>query len=339
LTKNLPKDHKHFFEACKSLDLLKDDLAIHAFRLEHLLSVWTGARLDQGVVDDPAPLPGVQSETQHDSHEYSASDMIGIYFLLPFIALSFALRNSVLSMQACLVLLQVAFTAFFEYINHYPECGYSSSIDEITVAGCRCKTLWTKSMCRRGCNTCLGIFWALQKYGGNGEFQLALNRIRSHSLECHFGMTRSTLNGDPRWGRFFSSQVKAVIIHKVMRRLGFHPYIRQLAMPAVCIVPPDSDELVQIDIDDIEDLINCIREMSVALLNDCPTEAYAVGLLLLENFSRLRDVLSHTGYFENIHESGPLSGGAMKNRLLTRPYLGAKTEHPNDCHLGGTADE
>jgi hypothetical protein len=42
LTKNLPKDQKHFFEACKPLDLLKDDLAIQAFKLEHLLSVWTG---------------------------------------------------------------------------------------------------------------------------------------------------------------------------------------------------------------------------------------------------------------------------------------------------------
>jgi hypothetical protein len=54
LTKNLPKDHKHFFEGCKPLDVLKDDLAIQAFTLEHLLSVWTGARLDHGVVDEPA---------------------------------------------------------------------------------------------------------------------------------------------------------------------------------------------------------------------------------------------------------------------------------------------
>jgi hypothetical protein len=63
LTKNLPKDHKHFFEACKPLDLLKDNLAIQAFTLEHLLSVWPGARLDQSVVDEPVPLPGVQSGT------------------------------------------------------------------------------------------------------------------------------------------------------------------------------------------------------------------------------------------------------------------------------------
>jgi hypothetical protein len=85
-------------------------------------------------------------------------------------------------------------------------------------------------------------------------------------------------------------------------------------MPAGCIVPPDSDELVQVGIDDIEDLNNGIREMSVALSNDRSNEADAVGLLLLENFSRLHDVLCHTGYLESIHEYGPLSRGAIQNR-------------------------
>jgi hypothetical protein len=110
-------------------------------------------------------------------------------------------------------------------------------------------------------------------------------------------------------------------------------------MPAGCIVRLDSDELAQIGIDDIEDLINCIRKMSAALSNDHPTEAYAVGLLLLENFSHLHDVVCHTGSLESIHESGPLSVGAIKNRLLIRPSLGAKTEPPNGCHLGSTAYE
>jgi hypothetical protein len=110
-------------------------------------------------------------------------------------------------------------------------------------------------------------------------------------------------------------------------------------MSAGCIVPPDSDELVHIGIDDTEDLMNCIRETSVVLSNDRPTEAYAVGLLLLENFSHLHDVLCHTAYLESIHESGPLSGGAIKNKLLIRHSLGAKTEHPNDCHLESTVNE
>jgi hypothetical protein len=55
LTKNLPKDHKYFFEVCKPLNFLKDDLEIQAFKLEQLLSVWTGGPLDEDVVDEPAP--------------------------------------------------------------------------------------------------------------------------------------------------------------------------------------------------------------------------------------------------------------------------------------------
>jgi hypothetical protein len=73
---------------------LKDDLVIQAFTVEHLLSVWTSARLDQGVVDESAPLPGVQSGTQDDPHQDSAPDMIGVYVLLPFVELSyFKYRN------------------------------------------------------------------------------------------------------------------------------------------------------------------------------------------------------------------------------------------------------
>jgi hypothetical protein len=152
-------------------------------------------------------------------------------------------------------------------------------------------------------------------------------------------MTRSTLNGDPRCDRFSSLQVKAVIIHRAMRRLGFHSSIRRFAIPADCIVPPDSDELAQIGIHDIDDLINCFREMSVALSNDRPTDGYVVGLLFLENFSCLPDALCHMGYLESIYESGLLLGGVMTNRLLIRPSLGAKTEHSDDCYFGSMADE
>jgi hypothetical protein len=53
LTKTLLKDHKQFFEACKPLDLLNDDLAIQAFTLEHLLSVWTGAGRIRALLMNP----------------------------------------------------------------------------------------------------------------------------------------------------------------------------------------------------------------------------------------------------------------------------------------------
>jgi hypothetical protein len=39
LTRNMSKGEKHAFMACKSLNLLTDDLAIQAFTLEHLFCV------------------------------------------------------------------------------------------------------------------------------------------------------------------------------------------------------------------------------------------------------------------------------------------------------------
>jgi hypothetical protein len=70
-------------------------------------------------------------------------------------------------------------------------------------------------------------------------------------VERHFGITRSPLTGDPRWTRFFAAQVKAVMIQKVTRRLGFHLDIRHFAMPAGCVVPQDSQDSITSDFGDI----------------------------------------------------------------------------------------
>lgn len=135
-----------------------------------------------------------------------------------------------------------------------PECGRESHISERTNPGCDRKTFWTKSMCHRACNTCVGLQCAIRQvrtgeWGDN--FELALNRIGSHSVECHFGMTRSTLRGDPRWLRFFSAQISAVIIQRIMRDLEFHPYIRRFVMTVGCVLHLDTAESVTVDLGDI----------------------------------------------------------------------------------------
>jgi hypothetical protein len=43
VTRNMPKGEKHAFTASQPLDLLRDDLAIQAFTLEHLLCIWTAS--------------------------------------------------------------------------------------------------------------------------------------------------------------------------------------------------------------------------------------------------------------------------------------------------------
>jgi hypothetical protein len=311
LTENLPKEDKHVLQARRSLDLLKDDLAIQAFSLDNLVTVWSGG--------NPDNIPECATPERE-------GDPTGGYFLAPFVALSLALRNESLGVRARLDLVQVAFSFFFTTLTNYPECGKKAGITEKTVEGCRRKTFWTQAMCRRACNTCVGLYWAIQKYctpeyHASG-FQLSLNRIGSHSVECHFGMTRSVLNGDPRWIRFFSAQVKAVIVHRVMGKLGFHPYIRRFGMPAGCIVPPESTNLVGADFGNIQ---GSVDELLGYLSTQQHHIAYGCGHQLMLSFANLRSQLLHGDHVASIRESSPWSGAGMKNRMFTRAF---KEEKP-----------
>jgi hypothetical protein len=118
------------FQARRSLDLLKDDLAIHAFTLENLFALW------------------------------EAGESSGAYFVLPFVALSLATRNELLPVATRLALLEIAFQVFFSYVRAFPVT-LSRSITERTVPGCAWKTFWTRVMCKRACNLCVGLAWSV----------------------------------------------------------------------------------------------------------------------------------------------------------------------------------
>jgi hypothetical protein len=66
------------------------------------------------------------------------------------------------------------------------------------------------------------------------DMLLALERIGSHSVECHFGTTRSTLSGDTRRDSFFKAQVKAVLIQRTMADLSLPPCIRRFKSDPGC---------------------------------------------------------------------------------------------------------
>jgi hypothetical protein len=70
------------FEAHNTLDLLKDDLALTAFKLGNLLTIW------------------------------EASDVTGAFFMPPLVALNLALRNPVISVLTRMQLLEATFHVF-----------------------------------------------------------------------------------------------------------------------------------------------------------------------------------------------------------------------------------
>jgi hypothetical protein len=210
-------------------------------------------------------------------------------------------------------------TVFFEYFKDYPVCGRDAAIQEKALPFCPRKTVWSRITCARACNNYIGLYWAILKcresdYPG---FQLSLNRISSHSVECHFGMTRSTLNGFLQWDRFFSAQVKAVMSHKVMRRIDLRPYIRRFVMPAGCIVLPEDGELLSVDFGGICKIIDCIKGISWNLAANHSIAAYEEAEPLFHIFLALNGELNSKGFTESVPESDPLSGGGIKNRLFS----------------------
>jgi hypothetical protein len=305
LAKSVPKAEKHLFQAHRPLDLLKDDLALQTFTLSNLLWIWSG--------HDPDNLP------KWGRWNGSGGDPSGGFFMAPFVALSLAVRNEALGMAARLVLLQVAFSFFFAMMKDFPKCGAKKGITENNTKDSPRQTLWTKAMCRRACNLCVGLYWAIQKfctpeYMASG-FRLALNRIGTHPVECHFGMTRSTLNGDPRWDRFFSAQVKAVLIRRVMHRLKIRSYIRRFSEPAGCDVPPDRESSVSLKLPPASSGLHTdVLQMLRYLQEEQPHRANGTGYGLLAMFSQLYKDLSGASALPNIRQSGPTSGGCIETR-------------------------
>jgi hypothetical protein len=140
---------------------------------------------------------------------------MGAYFLVPFVSLNLAIKKSVISDNTRLGLLQAEFTVFFRMAKNYPTTGKAPGIYEGSIQPEHRKTLWTKGMCQRACNLCIGLCWAITIHPND----LALGRIGSHSVECHFGSTRSVLTNENRWPRFLSAEIDSLMVRDILDEL------------------------------------------------------------------------------------------------------------------------
>jgi hypothetical protein len=214
----------------------------------------------------------------------------------------------------------------------------NSRVGQHINVGVQRKTRRTQCMYRRACNVCIGLYWALTKYGARPDFHLAPNRIRSHSIECHFGMIRSALKGDPRWDEFLAAQIKAAVLQNMMRRLEFPSYIRRFVMQAGCVVLPDTHELIHIDFgNNFVNIIDCIREMTFHLSDNNPQEAFHAGNPLMETLVDLHRAPIAGKFHETNHESDPWSGGAITT--MWHPPLDRKPTQEEILHVHRIASE
>jgi hypothetical protein len=192
---------------------LKDDLALKTFTLGNLIKLWENV------------------------------EVLGACFFLPFVSLNLALRTEKMSKEARLHLIQTAFFIWFKMAKEYPQTGKQYGIYQCYAKPTKRKTLWTKKMCILACNMCIGLHWAITTFD---DF-LALGRIGSHSLECHFSTTRSVLRGDTRWKSFLSAQVDAMFVQRLLKELNLRPYIRRFRNVSGCTLAPDTPGSIRVD--------------------------------------------------------------------------------------------
>jgi hypothetical protein len=287
--------------------LIKDDLALQLFTLTNLIRL-----LEEG-------------------------NIMGAYFLVPFVSLNVAIRNSRISDNTRLDLLQAAFSVFFRMAKNYPTTGKGPGIYENSSQTGHRKTLWTKGMCQRGCNLCIGLYWAITTHPRD----LALGRIGSHSVECHFGTTRSLLRNENRWQRFLSAEVDSLLVREILDELHLAPYIRRFKTTAGYTHGQNSEDLIDCNFEGIIESFELIAgHFPLQTEESIPYDA-----LFTRPYVHLSELLERAGHIESITSPSPTSGWGIFNRYfaasatpLRRTGKDERTESPPRLSTFSPAD-
>jgi hypothetical protein len=193
-------------------------------------------------------------------------------------------------------------------------------------------------MCKRACNLCVGLYWSITKWSDGPCFPLALGRVSSHPVECHFGTTRSTLDGDTRWDSFFNAEIGAILIRRSIVHLGLRPYIRRFRTEAGCTLTGEGKEIAQVTFG--WTYISALVHFAKLLAQG--DELFAVNIAsLIQPFRKLATSLAEVGWHERAGKSSLLSGGCITLRLFTlskRSEEGEPTPETTDL-LSTLADE
>jgi hypothetical protein len=228
-----------------------------------------------------------------------------------------------LSVDTRLGLLEVVFQIFFDFVENFPKSSGKCKISEKTTKGCNRKTFWTSITCKRACNLCVGLYWSIMKWSEDPCYPLALNRVSSHPVECHFGTTRSTLDGDARWESFLNAEISAILIRRSIAHLELRPYIRRFRTEAGCTLTCQGRRISDVCFGFI---VGTLSFLAGALRLGqrwpvCGTPVVAV-------FRALAEFLAQADWRERAGKSGLLSGGCITLRLFTLSKAGEEGAPP-----------
>jgi hypothetical protein len=144
---------------------------------------------------------------------------------------------------------------------------------------------------------------------------LALDRISSHPVECHYGTTQSTLDGDTRAESFFNAEINAVLIRRSIVHLGLSPYIRRFKTEAGCTLTGTENVIAEVCFGFLRREIPLFTQiLTTGNERTDPLPPQIVGA-----FQTLAQLLADAGWVELAGKSSLLSGGSITLRLFTLP--------------------
>jgi hypothetical protein len=167
--------------------------------------------------------------------------------------------------------------------------------------------------------------------GGMSPCPLALDRISSHPVECHYGTTRSTFDGDARAESFFN----AVSIRRSIAHLGLSPYIRRFKTDAGCTLTGTENVISEVCFG----LLRLKLRGFAQILASGEERAVPPPPQIVGAFQTLAQLLADAGWVERAGKSILLSGGCITLSLFTLPQGKCGVDPEEIELLNGLADE
>jgi hypothetical protein len=260
-----------------------------------------------------------------------ACDIPSWLFMLPSVCISEVFRRKGISVETRLGLLEVAYTALRTVLDNFPKTGSKEGIFEnnVTGKGPMEMTLWIRQNIKRTCNLCVALYWEISDwyYDPNCTYPLALSRFGTHSIECHFGITRSIMKGDARLERFLSAQMKAVLVRNIIREYQFPGYLRRFRHNEGGITLTKAAVTIPMKGVDFEQTVDELQKIVLTLTrqSSCKREGSARYKKIAEPVMRtMREYyanLARAGEIKEVHKYSPFSGLG-----LARWFLHCKSE-------------
>jgi hypothetical protein len=178
-------------------------------------------------------------------------------FFAPWSLLYAAIASTSLSLAARIQMLEVCFALFREAYRRLRGVPRGERLPQRGAAGVT-QTMADLNQLRRAMNLCIAICASLTLAVG----AVALGRIGTHSVEAHFGITRSALRGVSDWRSWIRAEGFASLMPELRRSLGLgdaRPRRSRSGLPGARVGPEDPDGAVAAFECDLRELLAAAR--------------------------------------------------------------------------------